>query len=220
MQRYRTVLFDWRGTLVHIPTPAWHVTRALEAIGRVADGETVDSVMARVRGALELPEFIEAERRIDLSAEFHRETTMRMFNAAGLDPELADALYRVEWEPEARPMYPDVPDVLAAVRARGTTIVVVSDIHFDIRPDCIAQGIDDFIDAYVLSCELGVQKPDPKMFLAATTAVGVEPGDALMVGDTARTDGGAASVGIATLILPRPDEPVPRGLDVVLRLLD
>jgi HAD superfamily hydrolase (TIGR01493 family) len=220
MRRYRTVLFDWRGTLVHIPTPAWHVTRALESIGRAADGDSVDSVMTRVRGALDLPEFIEAERRIDLSAEFHRATTMRMFNDAGLDPELAEALYRVEWEPETRPVYPDVPEVLDAARARGTSIVVVSDIHFDIRPDCAAQGIDVFIDAYVLSCELGVQKPDPRMFLTATTAVGAEPADALMVGDTAGTDGGAASVGIATLILPRPDELVPRGLDVVLRLLD
>ena len=41
-----------------------------------------------------------------------------------------------------------------------------------------------------------------------------------MVGDTAETDGGAAAVGIATLILPRPDELGPRGLDIVLRLLD
>jgi FMN phosphatase YigB (HAD superfamily) len=58
------------------------------------------------------------------------------------------------------------------------------------------------------------------MFLAATTALEVEPSDALMVGDTARTDGGAAAGGIATLILSRPEELGPRGLDVVLRLLE
>jgi putative hydrolase of the HAD superfamily len=117
-------------------------------------------------------------------------------------------------------VYPDVAEVLAAVRSRGAKIAVVSDIHFDIRPDCVAKGIDAFIDAYILSCELGVQKPDPRMFLAATTAVGVEPADALMVGDTARTDGSATAAGIATLILPRPEEAVPRGLGVVLPLLD
>jgi len=145
---------------------------------------------------------------------------MRLFESAGLDQELSEALYRIEWQPESRPVYPDSADVLAAVRARGATIAVVSDIHFDIRPDCIANGLDAFINAYVLSCELGVQKPDPRVFLAATGALGVEPAGALVVGDTARTDAGAVSVGIATLILPRPGELQPRGLDTVVRLLE
>lgn len=217
--RYRAVLFDWRGTLVHIPTPAWLAARALRSVGRPADDETVGTINARVGAALEHPEYVETERRIDLSAEFHRTGTMQLFESAGLDQELSEALYRIEWEPESRPAYPDVANVFAAVRARGATIAVVSDIHFDIRPDCVASGFDAFVNAYVLSCELGVQKPDPMMFLTATGALGVEPADALMVGDTARTDGGAAAVGITTLILPRPDGLRPRGLDVVLRLL-
>ena len=42
-----------------------------------------------------------------------------------------------------------------------------------------------------------------------------------MVGDRASHDGGAANVGIATLILPQPPAALePRGLDIVLRLLD
>lgn len=145
---------------------------------------------------------------------------MRMYDQAGLDPELAEALYRVEWELESRPLYPDVPGTLAAVRDRGVKVALVSDIHFDIRPECAVQGIDGFIDAYVLSCELGVQKPDPRMFLAATSAIGVGVAEALMIGDSPHTDGGAAAVGVATLILPRPNELAPRGLDIVLPLLD
>lgn len=214
------MLFDWRGTLVHIPNPVWHVARALESIGREAERETVDSIIERVGGASELPEFIEAERVIDLSAEFHHATTIRMYEEAGLDLQLAEAMYRVEWEQEARPWYPDVLDTFQAVDGRGPKIAVVSDIHFDIRPECIAQGIDAFTGAYVLSCELGIQKPDPRMFLAATSALGVRPSEAPMVGDSAATDGGAAAVGIATLILPRPDELVTRGLDLVVHLLD
>jgi HAD superfamily hydrolase (TIGR01509 family) len=219
--RYRAVLFDWRGTLVHIPTPAWLAARALGSIGRADDSQTVASINARVGSALEHPDFIEAERRIDLSAEFHRTATMRLFEHAGLDLELGESLYEVEWAPDSRPMYPDVPEVLAAIHARGVKIAVVSDIHIDVvRPTCVAHGIDGLIDVYILSCELGVQKPDARMFLTATEALGVEPSDALMVGDTARTDGGAAAVRIATLILPRPEELVPRGLDVVLGLVE
>lgn len=96
MGRYRAVLFDWRGTLVHIRRPDWHVTRALESIGRAAESETVDSVIERVQATSDLPEFIEAERLIDLSAAFHRATTMRMYDEAGLDSELAEALVGYE----------------------------------------------------------------------------------------------------------------------------
>jgi FMN phosphatase YigB (HAD superfamily) len=58
------------------------------------------------------------------------------------------------------------------------------------------------------------------MFALALDAVGVQPEEALMVGDRASHDGGAATAGIPTLLLPMPKELVPRGLDIVLRLLD
>lgn len=220
MGRYRAVLFDWRGTLVHIPEPAWRVERALESIGRPVERDVVARVVTNIRTAAEAPEFVEAERHIDSSAELHRPISMRMFERASLDEELADALYRVEWDQASRPLYPDAPEVLAAVRALGVKIALVSDIHFDVRADCAEQGIDALIDAYVLSFEHGFQKPDPRMFQMALDALGAEAGEALMVGDWAPTDGGAVSVGITTLILPRPTKLVPRGLDVVLRLLE
>jgi hypothetical protein len=91
VRRYAAVLFDWRGTLVHIPTPAWLAARVLRSIGRVDDSERVASINARVGAALEHPEFVQAERRIDLSVE-HRTATMRLFEDAGLDLELAEAL--------------------------------------------------------------------------------------------------------------------------------
>jgi hypothetical protein len=70
------------------------------------DEEIIATINARVGAALENPEYVEAERRVDLSAEFHRTATMRWFEDAGLDQEIAEALYRVEWEPESRSVYP------------------------------------------------------------------------------------------------------------------
>jgi HAD superfamily hydrolase (TIGR01493 family) len=220
MGRFRAVLFDWRGTLVHIPEPAWLITHALESIGRPVDPDMVEGIVTNIRTAEEAPEFVEAERHIDSSTELHRPISMRLFERAGLDGELADTLYRIEWHKTSRPLYPDVPEVLAAVQALGVKIALVSNIHFDIRSDCAEQRIDALIDAYVLSFEHRFQKPDPRMFQLALDALRVEAGDALMVGDWAPNDGGAVSIGISTLILPRPTELGPRGLDVVLRLLE
>ena len=96
----------------------------------------------------------------------------------------------------------------------------MSDIHFDLRADLAQQGIADLIDAYVLSYEHGFQKPDPRIFELALDAVGAQPEEALMIGDRASHDGGAVSAGIPTLLLPAPQELVPRGLDVVLTMLE
>ena len=79
----------------------------------------VEEIAINLRTAAEAPEFVEAERHIDSSPELHHQISMQIFERAGLDEELAEALYRVEWDPTSRPLYPDVPDVLAAVRAMG-----------------------------------------------------------------------------------------------------
>jgi len=213
------VLFDWRGTLVHDPEHAWWVTRALRSLGRTVDDADVTALVDRLRETEALPEHREAELRRDTSAALHQDASLRLFAQAGLDPELAEALYRLDFDAACHPYYPDVVEVLTVIRARGVRIAVVSDIHFDLRVEFAAQGIVGLIDATVLSFEHGVQKPDPQMFELALAAVGVEAADALMVGDRMSHDGGAAAVGITTLILPMPDDRQVRHLDPVVDLL-
>jgi HAD superfamily hydrolase (TIGR01509 family) len=217
--RYRAVLFDWRGTLAWDPPLDWWIRRALESVGRAADPETVEVAAAGLTEAGELAEVLESELRADRSAELNRSSMMLWFDRGGLDAELAEALYLLDFDPASHPLYPDVPEVLAAIRALGVKIALVSDIHFDLRVDLAEHGVGHLIDTYVLSFEHGIQKPDPRMFAIALDALDVEAGDALMVGDRASHDGGAASIGIPTLILPAQHTMQPRGLDTVLRLL-
>lgn len=73
----------------------------------------------------------------------------------------------------------------------------MSNIGWDLRPVFRAHGLDDFVDAYVLSFEHGVQKPDERLFRAACEALGQDPREVLMVGDDRRADGGAAALGCA-----------------------
>ncbi|HCO03198.1 MAG TPA: hypothetical protein DIT48_07535 [Actinobacteria bacterium] len=219
MARYRAVLFDWRGTLVQNPDAEWCITRALRSLDRSIEPRAVEAAVQGLATAGELPEILETERHEDCSAELARSVTMRRFELAGLDDELANALYRIDAEPTTHPLYPDVPEVLSAIRDRGSRLVLVSDIHHDIRVDLAGYGIGHLIDACVLWFEHGFQKPDVRMFALALEAAEAEPGDALMVGDRASHDGGAAEAGITTLILPPPMDAGPRGLDIVLRLL-
>lgn len=114
--------------------------------------------------------------------------------------------------------YPDAPEVLRELKARGCRIAVVSDIHYDLRPHFKHHGLDGFIDAWALSYEHGWVKPEPEAFLTALRMLALGAGEALMVGDRDSRDGGAAAVGIPTLLLPPVANFSPRGLDLVLRL--
>jgi HAD superfamily hydrolase (TIGR01509 family) len=217
--RFSAVLFDWRGTLVHDPDHSWWVSRALQSLGRPFGDVDVTDLVKSLREAERRPEHVEAELRIDTSAAFHRQASLRLFADAGLDPELAEALYLLDFDQACHPLYPDTIDVLIALDARGVKVAVVSDIHFDLRIEFAARGLSELIDAYVLSYEHGVQKPDRRMFELALEALDATATDALMVGDRVSHDGGAAALGIATLILPMPRSLDPAHLGAVVDLV-
>src|SRR5260221_10913392 len=179
--RYRAVLLDFRGILVHDPDADWWISEALRRLRRSMN----DVERAGVRDALEripeLPGYEADELRVDTSVEVNREVMMRRLLGVGIDAELAEGLYLLDFDPSAWPVFPDVPEVVRAIRARGCLTALVSDFHVDLRPFLSTSDIE--LDAYVISFEHGFQKPDPRMFTTALASLGVEPREALMVGD-------------------------------------
>jgi HAD superfamily hydrolase (TIGR01509 family) len=214
------VLFDWRGILVHDPPHEWWLATELARCGREASTDDVAAVCTGLRAAEQLPEVRAGEATCDCSAAEHRAWSFDFFQRAGLDDQLASALYDLDLDPIAHNFYPDVAPTLEALHRAGLSVAVVSDIHFDLRPEFRAADLDEFVDEYVLSYEHGVQKPDPRVFDLTLNALGVVAAEALMVGDRASHDGGAVACGITTLLLPgvaSADDPV--GLAQVLRLI-
>ncbi|NLP05294.1 HAD-IA family hydrolase [Candidatus Fermentibacteria bacterium] len=58
-------------------------------------------------------------------------------------------------------------------------------------------GLTGFFDALVISCEVGVAKPDPGIFRMALDLLGAGPGDAVMIGDSVSSDmAGAEAAGM------------------------
>jgi hypothetical protein len=89
----------------------------------------------RLRGASQSPIVIEAQKAVDCSAEQHRTATMFWYSEANLDAALAETLYSLDLEPIAHPYYEDVPETLRRIKAKGIGVAIVSDIHFDLRPE-------------------------------------------------------------------------------------
>ena len=86
-------------------------------------------------------------------------------------PGLADLMYD-EWKTNPLTMvpYPDTPAVLKAFAAAGLPIGIVSNTGWSINAGYAATGLDAFIQTFVLSCDLGIAKPDPEPFLTRLRA--------------------------------------------------
>ncbi|MEI5100778.1 HAD-IA family hydrolase [Streptomyces sp. PmtG] len=226
------MLFDFSGTLFRVESTASWLRGALTSAGVVVPPDEQARLAAALERAGALPGAttrLEAPARLaeliarrDESPERHRAAYTGLARTVPLpDPGLYDVLYDRHMTPEAWLPYPDALDVLGALRARGVRVGVVSNIGWDPRPVFRAHGLDAYVDAYVLSYEHGVQKPDPRLFTRACATLGVSPGDVLMVGDDRRADGGAAAVGCAVHFVDHlPVGRRPRGLRPVLADLD
>ncbi|PWI20173.1 hydrolase [Streptomyces sp. Act143] len=226
------VLFDFSGTLFRIESAeSWLRGGLAEAGIALPESEVVTAARAlEAAGALpggaapvRVPEdMTEAWRTRDQSAELHRAAYTGLSRQVPLpDPALHDRLYDRHMSPAAWRPYPDAGKVLRALRERGIGIGVVSNIGWDLRPVFREHGLDPYIDAYVLSYEHGVQKPDTRLFAAACAHLGADPRGTLMVGDDRRADGGAAALGCAVHFVDHlPVTERPDGLLPVLDLVD
>ncbi|MBF4513000.1 HAD family hydrolase [Plantibacter sp. VKM Ac-2885] len=137
----------------------------------------------------------------DLDPTAHRHafvSTLSHDDAIPID--VADALYAVM--PNQWMLNAGASDFIARASAVGTRLGIVSNIALDIRPALGRWGIADAIDAVILSYEVGCVKPDPRIFRLAADALGVDPADCLMIGDSAHDDVGGAALGMPCLIVP------------------
>jgi HAD superfamily hydrolase (TIGR01509 family) len=98
----------------------------------------------------------------------------------------------------------DTVPFLEAVRQAGIPVALVSNCADNTRPMLAAKGLLDLADATVLSCEIGIAKPDPEIYLIAAQRLGVLAADAVMLDDQPRFCAGAQAVGARAIQVVRP----------------
>ncbi|MBC2900178.1 HAD family hydrolase [Streptomyces cupreus] len=226
------VLFDFSGTLFRVESAeSWLRGALAERQVELTEPELTEAAEALERmGALPggrspawLPEDVASVWGVrDKSQELHRAAYTGLSRHVPLpDERLHDTLYDRHMTPAAWDPYPDAAEVLGALRERGVGVGVVSNIGWDLRPVFREHGLDRYVDAYVLSFEHGIQKPDPRLFRAACAELDADPREVLMVGDDRRADGGAAALGCGVHFVDHlPVSERPDGLRPVLELLE
>ena len=67
-------------------------------------------------------------------------------------------------------------------------------------------GLMQFFDSVVISAEVGVKKPDPRIFDSALEQTGMQPAEVVYVGDTEDDTEAARAAGIVPILIQRKNE--------------
>ncbi len=199
--RHDAVIFDLFGTLVDTVTPAEY-------------GELLSALGSRLGVS---PERFEAEWRTSI--------TEREAGSLGGVPEILRATaQRAGGEPKAEAVETASREWLARARVwltpRGRTLETLQAFHnagysIGLLSNCSAEvpmlwphtEMAKAIQAPVFSCDMGMMKPDPRIYEQVCAGLSVEPMRCIFVGDGgSRELTGAAKLGMEAVLLRVPGE--------------
>jgi HAD superfamily hydrolase (TIGR01509 family) len=190
------VLYDDR-----VYAEAWR--RALREAGAAFEDEEFDREYAACRA--------------DQNTSFRVRLATRFL---GADADLADLKARAarHWQYPPGTLYPDVVGTLERLRDGGYRLGVIANQPSQVRQAMARDGLVPFFEVWGVSDDLGLQKPDPALFVHALRTAGVAPERAVMAGDRLDYDiVPARAAGMRTVWILRgeaPDEPTAAQLAV------
>lgn len=183
------MIFDLWETLVDFDSAG-----AREMLGRVAERVGSDEEEFRDRWAA-----LGNARYVRPMREFLREF--------GVPEEALDDVLAIRLEHMRRALVPRPGAVatLRELRERGKLLGMISVCSEEVELLWAETEFGGLFDCEVFSCSFGACKPDPAIYRACCERLGVEPGEAVFVGDGANDElGGARRVGMEAVLIHRP----------------
>lgn len=211
-RRGAAVLLDAMGTLVELEPPAPLLVAELARRGVSVDLADAERAV-RAEIALYRAEHDTAVDAASLAALRRRCAAVIASELGALPIGLAlDALLgAIRFRP-----YPEVPVALAALRARGHRLAVVSNWDVSLHDVLERTDLRRHVDAVVVSATAGVAKPDPAIFAQALSALGAGAAGAIHVGDDPEADvAGARAAGIEPVLVVRNGSRAPSGVRAI-----
>jgi putative hydrolase of the HAD superfamily len=204
----RAVLLDALGTLVELQPPVPRLQRLLHDFGfEVSDDQAAAGFMAEIAYYLDHHLDGSDPERLERLRDRCADEMRRALDIPELDHARARRamLGALEFTP-----YPDVEPALRELRDRAMTVVIASNWDCSLPEWLRPTGILELVDGVVTSAEVGAAKPSPRVFERALGIAGVEPAEALHVGDKLDNDiEGAAAAGVRGVLLQREGDPPP-----------
>ena len=204
------VFFDLYGTLAGFHPPRYEIQSAACAdFGiqvtqqGILEGYAFADALMAAQNATRPLRGLDDEARDRFFAEYER----LVLHGAGIEVsgERALEIWRsVRQVPYELARFDDVLPAIDLLKLQGLTLGLISNMNRDGNELAESLGLTPYLDFTVTSFEVGAEKPHPPIFRAALAKAGVEPHEAMHVGDQPTSDvEGARSVGINPVLLDR-----------------
>ena len=189
-RKVRAVLFDGAGTLIYPrETVGETYARFAAAQGVVIPPWRLEDAFRRtLRAAPPMPIGAASEHA------WWRDGVRATFRAADQMQRFADfeacfeAIFAYYARPEAWIATPEIVPVLGVLRSSGRLLAVASNFDHRFHDVFAGLGLTRHFDLVWLPSNAGVAKPDPRFFTSACERLGVEPAEAVMVGNDLQND--------------------------------
>jgi putative hydrolase of the HAD superfamily len=226
------VLFDVAGTLIRVRDGVGaQYARVARRFGVAAEPAALERAFPhafRAAPAIAFPG-APAEAIPGLEREVWRGIVRNVFAGSGYLAGFApgafdayfDAVYRHFEDPAVWDVFPDVLPALADLRALGCALGIVSNFDSRVRPILEGLQLAPWFASVTLSSEVGVTKPDGRIFARALAAHRAVAAQACHVGDSPVEDWeGAHAAGLRAVLIDRTGRHANRpGLDRVESLV-
>ncbi len=192
---------DWAGPEERIVSRLYSL--ATDTGGRTQEPEFRRSVLATLEGNrdLKLQDMLEIplERVLD-----------RIFSSAGcrVDEGLIQDGMELFYEAlkEDRRLVPGTLEMLQRVRDRGCSIGLISDVAWGLPSEYPLRDmkhfrLETYFDDMIFSSDIGLRKPNPRMFKMAMFNLGADRNESMYIGNSLQADvKGAKSVGMKAVL--------------------
>jgi putative hydrolase of the HAD superfamily len=102
---------------------------------------------------------------------------------------------------------PGAVETLRELRERGLRLGLITVCSEDVPVVWGETPFEGLFDSTVFSCAVGLRKPDPRIYALACEELGIEPAEAIFVGDGANDElAGAERVGMRAVLIHRKGE--------------
>ncbi|CAN5864172.1 hypothetical protein BH20CHL4_BH20CHL4_11570 [soil metagenome] len=216
----RLVTFDLYDTLIELHPQRWQrLQSALHHLGIESEAEALraadliaEDFFTEENGQVPIRDRAESEREQFRLKYMEVWLTAARLPADEITVRNARRLYLAEYETPAVEEGPyggyrvfgDVVPALQRLREAGVKRAVISNADDDVTELCTQMAFAHEMNLIVTSAIVGYEKPDERTYRAALGPLGIDPADALHIGDQPRSDvAGALQIGMRAALIDR-----------------
>jgi putative hydrolase of the HAD superfamily len=197
IKNYQAVVFDLFGTLVGTFSSSAHDI-VLENMARtlgVTNDPFAELFDYDMRTARELGEFSTIEENIEVACK------QLGVNPAAKAIEEA-AKYRYDFMENALKPRNDAVQTIKLIKSRGYATGLISDCSPEVPILWPRIPLAELVDVSIFSCEIGIRKPDRRIYKLLCERLGVKPSECLYVGDGDSSElEGALAIGMDSVLI-------------------